>query len=269
MEENDIIDTPNTEVVKEEAEAKRFGWVPKDDFNGDPDAWRPASDFLKRGREINGFLRKDLEKIERENTQKTTEIAELRATMEEFRKYHNDTEARAYKRALEDLKQQKVQAIEQGDGNRVVEIEDEMSQIKEAQKPDEPVKEDKKVSAAKLDLEFREWAIDNQWYKNDPELKAIAEEIGAQVSTRYPDKKGKAFLDEVTRQVKEAAPDNFNNPNRSNSAVGNSSDGRQPPSNKKSKTYANLPADAKAACDKFVKQKLMTQEVYVSNYDWS
>jgi hypothetical protein len=30
-----------------------------------------------------------------------------------------------------------------------------------------------------------------------------------------------------------------------------------------------LPEIAKAACDRFVKQKLMTKEAYVADYDWS
>jgi len=34
------------------------------------------------------------------------------------------------------------------------------------------------------------------------------------------------------------------------------------------KSYGNLPPEAKAACDKFVKQGLMTKEAYVAEYDW-
>jgi hypothetical protein len=265
----DAVDTPevDTAVVAQETEAKRFGWVPKEEFSGDPESWRPADEFLKRGREINGFLRKDLEKIERENAQKAAEIAEMRATMEEFRKFHNETEQRAYKRALEELKAAKVEAIEQGDGAKVVEIDEEIETLKETKKTVEtPPEKDK--SKAQYDREYFEWAKDNQWYIVDPELKSLAEHFGEEVTKLTPNKKGKEFLDEVTRKVKEAAPEKFMNPNRSNATVGSSSDGRMPPSNKKSKSYANLPADAKAACDKFVKQKLMTVEQYVSEYAW-
>ena len=34
------------------------------------------------------------------------------------------------------------------------------------------------------------------------------------------------------------------------------------------KSYNNLPSDAKSACDKFVKQGLMTKEQYVAEYSW-
>ena len=34
------------------------------------------------------------------------------------------------------------------------------------------------------------------------------------------------------------------------------------------KSYENLPSEAKAACDKFVKQGLMTREEYVKEFEW-
>ena len=95
----------------EEVEAKQFGWVPQEDFKGNPDEWRDAETFLRRGKEINGFLRKDLDKIMRLNQSQAAELAEVRATMEEFKKFHNETEQRAYKRAFDALKAEKVEAI--------------------------------------------------------------------------------------------------------------------------------------------------------------
>lgn len=255
--ENQVVDQPNAAEV----EAAQFGWVPKEDFKGNPDEWRDADTFLKRGQEINGFLRKDLEKIKGKNLTLESELAEIKSTMEEFRKYHNETEARAYQRALADLKKQKVEAIEQGDGQRVIEIDDTIEQIKEAQAtPKTPPKQ-----TASYDKDYFDWAKQNTWYVTDPELKAIAELIGQEVSARNPEKKGKAFLDEVTALVKESAPEKFQNPARSMGTVDSSSDGRSP-STRKKKGYNDLPAEAKAACDKFVKQKLMTQEDYVKEF---
>lgn len=259
-EENQVVDQPTAA----EAEASQFGWVPQSEFKGNPDDWRDAETFLKRGQEINGFLRKDLEKIKGKNLSLESELAEIKSTMEEFRKYHNETEARAYQRALADLKKQKVEAIEQGDGQRVIEIDDTIEQIKEAQAAP---KEKPKAQTANYDKDYFDWAKQNTWYVTDPELKAIAELIGQEVAARSPEKKGKAFLDEVTALVKESAPEKFQNPARSLGVVDSSSDGRSP-STRKKKGYNDLPAEAKAACDKFVKQKLMTAEQYVAEYQW-
>jgi hypothetical protein len=253
------------EINHAEVEAKQFGWVPEDEFKGNPAEWKDAETFLRRGKEINGFLRKDLEKIQSDNRKKDAELAEIRATMEEFRKYHNETEARAYKRAIEALKEEKKVAIEQGDGSRVVEIDDELENIKEAQqtKPKETAKE----QAPGYDAEFVAWNKANLWFSTDAELQSLALLVGQEINAEEPDKKGRAFYDEVAKRVKEAAPEKFENPARKNASVASSSDGRSP-STKNKKSYNDLPAEAKAACDKFVKQKLMSQEQYVAEYQW-
>src|SRR3972149_6496674 len=64
-------------------EAKQFGWVPQDDFKGDPEQWRDAATFLQRGKEINGFLRKDLEKIQKTLQQRDHDVQEMRETLNE------------------------------------------------------------------------------------------------------------------------------------------------------------------------------------------
>ena len=121
-------EAPSPEQVAQESEAKTLGWVPKEAFNGDPDQWRPADAYLKRGKEINGFLRKDLEKIKSAHA---AEIAELRETLEEFKTFHNTSLVEAKKKVIEDLKAEKVTAIEQGDGASVVELDDQIEKVKE------------------------------------------------------------------------------------------------------------------------------------------
>jgi hypothetical protein len=262
---DDVVDN-QVEHNASEQEAKQFGWVPLEEFKGNPDDWRDADTFLRRGREINGFLRKDMEKLNSKLAQKDAELAEVRATIEEFKKYHNDTEERAYKRALDDLKQQKKEAIAQGDGERVVEIDDEIDLIKEA-KATKPTKAEKAPDTATYDAEYFAWAKDNLWFTTNSELKSIAMLIGEELNATAPNLRGKEFLDEVTKRTREAAPDLFENPARSNASVSSSSDSRAP-STKKKKGYNDLPAEAKQACDRFVKSGLMTQEKYVSEYQW-
>lgn len=254
------------EVNQAEVEAKQFGWVPQEDFKGNPDDWRDADTFLKRGKEINGFLRKDLEKIQRTLQGKDAEIAEIRATMEEFRKYHNETEKRAYARAIDDLKREKAQAIEQGDGSKVVELDEQIVSLKEAQAKPKPLPQ-KPVADPKFAQEFEDWSKENTWFQ-DEKLAKVAVALGETIKRENPNMLGKEFLKVVTEQMKEIRPDIFENPNRQNSAVGGSSQGGNGSFGKKKKSYENLPVEAKKACDKFVKQKLMTVEQYVSEYDW-
>lgn len=205
-----------------------------------------------------------MQKIREENQRKDAELAEIRATVDEFRKYHKETEARAYQRALADLKQEKVKAIEAGDGEKVVEIDEQIAQVKEAQKTPEVKPKETQTST---DSDYRKWALENTWYALDADLRHIAELFGEEVKASNPGLSGRAFLDEVTAKVKEAAPEKFENPNRKNASVSSSSDGRSPTTRTK-KGYNDLPAEAKVACDKFVKQKLMTQDEYLAEYQW-
>lgn len=266
-----------TQPTESEVKAKQFGWVPKEDFRGDPEQWRDADTFLRRGEEVLGFVRKDLDKANARLAQKDKELAEIRETMEEFRKFHNETEARAYKRAISDLKKQQAEAIEQGDGIRVVELTEEIENLKEAQKT--PVKSNESTDNKKTvpilysPEEFTSWATGNSWYGQDNEMSVFAEDIADGLLVKEPDLKGVAFLEKVTRKVKAHYPEKFENPNRENSPVSGTSNTR-PSNGTKKKSYENLPPEAKKECDRFCKMKtkhgqaLMTREQYVQEYEW-
>ena len=111
------------------AEAKRQGWVPEEEFNGPEGKWVDAETFVKKGKEINALLRKDNEFLKRE-------VAEMKSTMVEFKKFHAETEKRAYERAMADLREQKKEAIAAGDGEKVLQVEDAMDELKVARKVD-------------------------------------------------------------------------------------------------------------------------------------
>lgn len=259
----------DTEVIIEptavENEAREFGWVPQEEFKGDPEQWRSAEEFLKRGKEINGFLRKDFEKIKQTLSKRDQEIAEMREAMQEFKEYHAKTAEREYAKAFAELKRQKKEAIEIGDGDLVIEIEDKIDQLKE-EKAKAPVKQEPVVIDTNMQRAFDTWRTANSWYDSDEDLRELTDGIGETVARKFPDLKGEAFLNEVTRQVKKLVPERFENPARSNPTVTSSSQDGRVVKGKGKKSYNDLPADAKAACDKFVRQQLLTREQFVSDY---
>jgi hypothetical protein len=236
------------ELVKE---ARRQGWVPKEEFTGPEDKWTDAENFVKRGKEINAILRKDNEFLKRK-------ISELEGTMQEFSKYHAETEKRAYEKAMSDLRQQKKEAISQGDGDRVLEIDDAIDELKQAK----PVP---KTVAPQPDNTFIEWTEENRWYTSDAELKTEADMIGEVIKRQNPTLIGTAFLDEVTKRVKRMYPEKFNNVNRTKpspvEAPSQAGMGK-----KGGKSFNDLPQEAKDACLKFEKTKLLTREQYVKEY---
>jgi hypothetical protein len=261
----EILDAPQPSEA--EVKAKQLGWVDKDDFKGDLEQWKDAETFLRRGEEVLGFVRKDLDKATAKNAKYEAELAEIRETVAKFSEYHKTTADREYKRAIEDLRKEKVIAIEQGDGERVIEIEDRIDAVKDAQKTTEPAPKAPTPVVLYTPEVFQAWGVKNEWYGTDKEMSQFAEDIVDVLLVREPELKGEAFLEKVSKKVKAAFPEKFENPNRENSPVSGTSSTRPSGSGKK-KSYENLPAEAKAACDRFVKQKLMTRDQYVSEYDW-
>ena len=252
--------TEGTEVevseVDEEtlAEAKRQGWVPQSDYNGPEDRWVDADTFVKKGKEINALLRKDNEFLKRE-------VSEMKTTMMEFKKFHADTEKRAYDRAMLDLRDQKKEAINTGDGDKVLQIDDAIDELKQARAIE---KVDVRPSN-QPDPTFVQWNEDNPWFGKDTELTEEANLIGEVIKRKQPTLIGEAFLDEVTKRVKKAYPEKFTNSNRGRPSP---VEGTTAPkaSAKGGKGYNDLPPEAKAACQKFEKSGLLSRDQYLKEY---
>jgi hypothetical protein len=92
--------------------------------------------------------------------------------------------------------------------------------------------------------------------------------IGESLRLEFPLLKGQPFLDKLDEVLAEEFPSKFGKKQAPSSRV-ESGSGRQGRSSGNSQSYDNLPAEAKAACDRFVKQKLMTREQYVADFDWN
>ena len=248
---------PPVDEIDEEtlAEAKRQGWVPQEEYTGPEDKWVDAETFVKKGKEINALLRKDNEFLKRE-------VAEMKSTMQEFKKFHADTEKRAYERAMADLREQKKEAIAAGDGEKVLEVDDAIDELKEARQKEAA---EAKRASNQPDPVFTEWNDENKWFGTDKELTDEANLIGEAIKKRQPHLVGSEFLEEVTKRVKKMYPEKFTNANRNRpSPVEGNSPNKAAKSNGKS--FNDLPAEAKAACQKFEKSGLLTREQYLKEY---
>lgn len=251
----DVAEQQSAPEIDEETlkEAKRQGWVPQDEYTGPEDKWVDADTFVKKGKEINALLRKDNDFLKRE-------VAEMKSTMMEFKKFHAETEKRAYERAMADLREQKKEAISTGDGDKVLQIDDAIDELKQSrtvEKVAHPVNQP--------DATFIQWSEENKWYTTDAQLKTEADMIGEVIKRQNPTLIGEAFLNEVTTRVKRMYPEKFTNSNRARPSP---VEGTTAPkaSAKAGKGFNDLPPEAKAACQKFEKQGLITREAYLKEY---
>ena len=259
-----------------EKEARLFGWVPKEEFRGSETDWVDAEAFVKRGKEINPILRKNNEILMKKLDDKAKEIDEIKASVEEFKKFQKEAYERKqieYELQISELKAQKKTAIAEGDGDRVVAIDDQLDTIKEAQRE---AKEESKAPPPKqeapqvqTDPDIQDWLGRNPWFGQDMEMTDVSNGLGATVRKQFPHLSGRAFLDKLDERIAQYFPEKTTlGKKQRGSAVDSTGNVRAGGSNGK-KSYDNLPPEAKAACDKFIKQGLFkTKQEYVDNYDW-
>ena len=262
------------EVNEVEQEARAQGWVAQEEFRGKEDDWVDAETFVRRGKEIMPILRKNNERLLKELNEAKKAAEEAREAAREFKQYQKELTERKTKELetqLEQLKQAKREAISSGDGDRVIAIDDAIDDIKDqkAQAKEELKEAEKKAAqqqAPQVDPSVGVWLDKNDWYGKDNRLTSIANGIGEDIRRIDPTLQGEAFFRKLDEELAQELPHRFGKKTVNNPIdVGTGTVSRGPRSKK---SYENLPADAKAACDKFVKQGLMTKEDYVKDYDW-
>jgi hypothetical protein len=242
----DVNDTPNTDAPKlsaAEEKAREQGWVPQEEWEGDPEQWRPAKEFLDRGELF--------KKIEDQNRT----IKEFKKALEDLKGHHAKTRDTEYRRALETLKAQKVQAIEEGDAQSVVKIDDQIDLVKEEQR--KLATQAYEPAVPELNPEFVAWTDRNKWYERDENMKIFADALGQRLAAagRSPS----AVLAEVERQVREEFPHKFKNPNRDKPGAVESS------TTKGGKVGASiqLTDEERRVMQRFVRTGVMTEKQYM------
>ena len=263
-----------------EKEARIFGWVPKEEFRGSDSDWVDAEVFVKRGKEINPILRKNNELLMKKLDEKAKEIDSIKASVEEFKAFQQESferKAAEYEVQIAQLKSQKREAIAAGDGDLVVDIDDQIDSLKDAQKEakaeakkkaEEPTKTEAQVGIPN-DPDLQSWLGRNQWFGDDVEMTDVANGLGASVRRQFPHLSGRAFLDKLDEKIVEYFPHKTLGKKAKGSAVDSTGNVRGGTTSGK-KSYDNLPDDARQACDRFIKQGwIKSKQEYVDSYDWN
>jgi hypothetical protein len=277
-EENVTSNEVAPEVVRE---AESQGWVPKERYRGNESDWVDAETFVKRGREILPILRKNNENLIKDLNATKEQLKEFREAAEEFKKFQREAyerKAQEYETRIQEIKQSRAQAISDGDGQKVNALDDaldqakdELKEAKQAAKDAEkaPTTPDLQETNAAIDPGLQAWLDRNTWFGQDKRMTSIVNGIGESLRLEFPLLKGQQFLEKLDEVLAEEFPNKFGGNKQAPASRVESGSGRQGRSSGNSRSYDNLPSEAKAACDRFVKQKLMTREQYVADFDWS
>jgi len=184
------------EANPEEAKARANGWKPKEEFNGPEEQWRPAKEFNERGEMIGNLI-----KEQKDNSHLRKEINELRDSIRLLSEHNSKVAEKARADAIAELKSLKKEALKDGDADTVIEVDDKLAEIRDAER--------QQVQQPKPDVS--DWLAQNQWYEKEATLRASFDGIVGQVLQQNPELKGNAdaVLETATALMKETFPERF------------------------------------------------------------
>lgn len=221
------------------------GWRPKEEWSGEEEDFIDAKEFLRRG-----------ELFSKIDSQKR-ELNELKQAIKALQTHHEKVKETEYKRAIADLKAAKKDALELGDAAAVVQIDDQIDDLREAQ-----LKEEKQqVKAPATPPEFNEFKSRNKWYDNDRDLTEYADFVGTRYAASNPGTPLEDVFKHVEDQVKRQFPEKFQNQNRQRpNPVEGSTQGA---GRKAGFTEADLTDDERTVMRTLVRGGHMTKEQYL------
>jgi len=203
-------ETSSTEEKVESPSEKRArvgGWVPLNEWKGDPDDWVDAKQFNVRGE-----LMDRIKEQGRALRSSSKEIDNLKRALQELGEINGKIAEVQYKKALRDLQGQKAEAITVGDSARVAELEESIDELKEAnpakkkQDNDTPTQPQADPEQQKI---FAAWVDRNKWYQTNPAMNGSANALGVLYSNNNPDAPLSEVLNYVEEQIKEEFPHKF------------------------------------------------------------
>lgn len=232
------IAAPETDPVEEQARAQ--GWVPEDEYQGNG-KWRTAQEFVDRG-ELFG-------KIESQNK----ELKAIRETLAQFKDHHSKVQEAAYKKAISDLKAKKKEALMEGDADLVIEVDEQLHEVKQTQQRVE--QQARQPAPQEEHPEFVAFKNRNGWYDSNKAMRGWADGRGLEL--QESGKSPSEILNIISREVREEFKSKFENPNRAKAGAVESSPtrgGKSPGSDYQPN------ATEKMLAQKFVKQGLFKNE---------
>src|SRR3990172_5267239 len=263
-----------------ERRAKDMGWSPKDQWRGAPERWVDAEVFVRRGEEIMPILqansRKEqarIQKLEADNAKLQASLNAATESIQVLTSVYDKASLDTAKQKRKELLRAQAQARTDDDSDLEVElgeqIADQTAIIRDAEKEgvgQPAARQEKKAAAAASqstnptsDPNFIAWNQDNPWFGTDTKKTALATEIGREIRSNPANVhlQGRAFFDEVTKQT-DAYYAQFSGGRATGSKVEGSSGGGggggggngSGGSTGSGKSFNDLPADAKVACER-------------------
>ena len=264
-------------------EATRKGWVPLEEFEGDPKRWVDAKTFLERGERFNKNLQREVQQLKQK-------LEQFEGTKKQFVKFHEETLAakqRELDEAISALRVQKSRATAEHEHEQAVALEDRIDLLR-GQKADLD-KEAKALKSGELDdsapadtdtgaarirqnAAVEAWVEDgNEWFRDDAKLRQYAVDVTEEMLKEGETARGRKLLDKVSERVKADFPRRFaegGTAPRSNAVESGSGKPSGAPRGVAGKTERDLPPADRAIMNDLIAGGYTTKEKFLASY-WS
>lgn len=217
--------------------ASEMGWVPKEQFKGNPEQWRDATTFIRTGKDIQKSLARELK--------------EVRSTVDNMARTSTTLFEQQMRAEREKLQARYVAAVDDGDHQQAFELSREIDKVSQAPKPAGPPPE------AEAFVEKH-----SAWFGKDP----LATQLAQDVSDRLA-KQGYSVADQLAqaeRAVRKEYPEHFPAPAKPQARVG---EPQRTTSTSRKRGFADMPAAAQQVAREMAeKYPNITTEIYAANY---
>jgi hypothetical protein len=247
-----------------EAEALVMGWVPKEQYKGDADKWKPAQQFVEDGERILPIVRSQLKRTREELAAKEAEFQKRLERMERMASENMKRAKEQHTQELERIKREQRAAAEVGDTEKYDALDKQREQLAQTKFEDVEEVKGKQAPSAGYDEAVNAFRSANKWYGTDDDLTTFAEGYSQALAKRNPSITLEENLRLTAERVKVVFPQKFQSaPKESGHAAvdgGGAFAGARPQKGPADK----LPAEAKRQAEADVKAGL-----YKNVDDWA
>jgi hypothetical protein len=265
---------PDTEAP--DTQARSLGWVPQEEFRGDPEKWVDAETFVERGKQIMPILRANNKRLQDQLASQAAELQSVKSLLtasaeaiDELKRFHSEDAKAKMAAVKQQVLEQLRSAKEAGNVDDEVRLTDQLTDIKAAQKAEPPPAKKVEPPADQPDPAFIAWQQqpENSWFGRDMRKTSLALGIAQELRNDPANANlvGQAFF----KRVADEAEETLNPSGRKSSKVEGSRGGAGGPGGSdRAKGYGDLPPDAKAACEDMARRLVGDGRAFKVKADW-
>lgn len=256
-----------------EAKAREWGWKPLDEFDGEPDAWHDAEEYIKRSDPR--YLRQELSRTERRlkglEKQQNQERLQFDQRLQRMERLSLAQRQKLYR----DIEAARRAAVEVGDTveyDRLNAAEEQLYKLEHESDAAATKQAPRQSAADDIHPDVERWVQANPWFLRDKVLNRTAQGIHEALLEDEPEltvaqnlaKTKKELIRRFPEKFTQKAPDNGSG--RSGVETGGQ---RQGASTRGGKGWTDIPSEERAILDRHISEGLYKDKTDAASAYWS